>query len=807
MDMLLREGRLALRGLVRSPRFAAMAIATLALGIGVTVAVFSLVNAVLLRPLPYRDPATLVQIETVRGGERGKIAMREIDDLRERFTAAADIAAYVPGSQYSVSGQSTPEKASAILASHNLLRVLGAPFLHGGTFPDSYDRERHNGLILSYGIWRRQFGGDPSIVGRSIIVDASPGLTPSYTVMGVMPEGFDFPARTDLYRSLFINRAFPDNANRQARSLIGIARLRPGISIESARRQLAAIGEQLAREYPTTNEGISLTLTPLRDVITGPVRPYLSMLLAAVTVVFLMALVNVANLFLSRALDRQPQLAVRRALGATRTQLVSQSIAEGLLLAIVGGGGGVLLARTFVTTFVGMVKLDLPSWMEPAIDRRALLAAIGLSLLAGAAAALVPAWKTTSGADFEALRAGRSSGGVQHRRVRRALLVAEIAVSVLLLVCAGLMLQTFRALWQSDVGFSPDRLLSFKVALPVYYSPPQAREFQRNALTRLEAIPGASGAALNTNLPFSQLGQAERETVIVEGQDPTAIARNPYVNYQRVAGRYFEITGIAIQQGRGLDDTDREGGQLVAVVSRRFAERFWPGQHAIGKRLRRAGSEAAWLVVVGVAGDVRHASVTSPPGFDVYLSALQAPQSWNHFLVRLTTRDPMAAADDASRAIWALNPQQPVSDIRAMKDRMLDTAWQQRASAFLLGVFATLALALASVGIYGVTSYTVGQRLREFGVRRALGAQRSDLTLAVLREAGLTTGVGLAAGLAAALAASRALRPLLFGVAPLDAVTFIGVPLVLSAVSMAAAVGPARRAARTDPLVALKSDS
>jgi putative ABC transport system permease protein len=807
MFPLFYDARIALRGVARSPRFAAMATLTIGFGIAAAVAVFTLVNAVLLRPPPFRDPEALVQIDTVRGGERGKISMREIDDLRERLRTVEEIAAYVPGSQYSLAGAAAPEKASAILASHNLARVLGVRLLYGDTFPDSFDRERHNALVLSYGIWRRQFGGDPSIVGRTIVLDASPGLTPSYTVTGVMPPTFDFPARTDLYRSLFISAAFPDLERREARNVIGIARLRAGTGLQRAQQEIALVSQQLAREFPATNEAVTLAMTPLVETVTGSIRPHLLLLLGAVATVFLMALVNVANLFFSRALDRAPQLAVRRALGATRGQIVRQILVEGAILSIAGGAVGVLLARAFLVTFVGMVRLDLPSWIRAEIDTRVLLFAIVLSVVAGIASALLPALHTTAGADVEALRgATRAAGGTRQRRLRRMLLVAEISVAVLLLVSAALMLQTFRALQKSDVGFQPGGLLTFKVALPVYYTAAQQRQFQLDLLGRLEALPGAKGAAVNANLPFANLGQADRQTVIVDGQDPSAVAANPYVNYERVGGRYFDVLGIPIARGRAFGDDDRDGGQMVAIVSDRFARQFWPGQEAVGKRIRRPGPDRRWLVVVGVAGDARHESIAAGAGFDVYLPAAQWPQSWNHFVVRASHGDPMALADGATRAVWAINPQQPVGDVQSMRERMLDTAWQQRASAFLLGVFAVLALTLASVGIYGVTSYVVGQRAREFGVRRALGAQRSDLLRAVLGETGVTAGLGVAIGLVLAGTAAQAIRPLLYGVAALDGLTFVGVPLLLSVVALAASIGPARRAARVDPLTALRSD-
>lgn len=803
------DWRQVIRSLVRAPGFALIAVSTLALGTGSAAAVFSLVDAVLWRPAPFAEPERLVQIGTMRGGEGGKISLRELDDLHERLAAAEDIAAYVPGAQYSLTEGAAPEKASAILASHNLFAVLGVPLLYGGNFPPSYDRERHNAIVLSHGLWQRQFGGDPAIVGRTLAIDATPGVsTPPYVVAGVMPSGTDFPARTDVYRSLFINNGFPDRLRRDARNAIGVARLARGVTVAQARQELAAISDRLAGEFPDTNQAVSLTLTPLGDVYVGRIRLYLLLLLAAVATLLAIACINVANLFLSRALDRRSDLAVRRALGASRIRIVRQITLEGGTLALAGGALGVVLAHAFLAVLVRLVKLDLPAWMTVQVDTRAVLFTAVVSAVAGLTAAVWPALRTSTVSDVEAIRSAgsRAIGSARHGRLRRALLIGEIAVSALLLVGAGLMLQTFRVLWQADPGFAPGGLLTFRVGLPVYYGPARARQFYEELLTRLESLPGVQGAATNSNLPLAQVAQGDRQTLVAEGQDVAQIAANPYVNYQRVSHRYFDSMHVSTLAGRAFDARDGEGTLAVAIVNRRLAERLWPGQDALGKRLRQPAANAPWLVVVGVVGDVRHESLTAPEGFDVYLSAMQSPQSWNHVVIRTAQGDPMQLADAARRAVWAINPLQPVTEMQSMRERMLDTAWPQRASAFLLGVFACLAVTLAAVGIYGVTAYTVGQRRREFGVRRALGARRLDLAAAVLREVGHAAGIGLAAGLGVAVLATRAVRPLLYGVTPLDPLTFAAVALLLFGIALAAATIPARQAAAVDPVITLRGE-
>lgn len=806
---LVYDVRQTLRTLLRSPGFAATAASTLAIGIGASTVVFSLAHAVLLRAIPFQDPDMLVQVDSIRSGERGKVSIRDLEDLRERWTAAAAIAAYVPGSQYSLTGGAAPEKAAAILASHNLLEVLGIPLLAGEPFESTFDRERHNALILSHGLWQRQFGGDPAIVGRTIEVDATPGVaTPHYTVVGIAPPGSEFPARTDLYRSLFINERFPDRARRNARNAVGIVRLRSDASVARASEEIAVVARDLARTFPATNDGLSFVVTPLADVYAGAVRPYVWLLVGAVVTILLIASVNVSNLFLSRAIDREPELAVRRALGATGGRLVRQWSIEGLIVALAGGAAGAALAYASLQWLMPLIRLDLPTWMTPQMGPIEMLFVVGLSAAAGLLGSALPAIRTMLGEGFDALRQGstRTIGSQGQGRLRRILLIAEVAIAALLLVSAGLMLQTFRSLARVDVGFEPSGLLTFKVALPVYYAPDATRQFQDELLTRLAALPGATGAALNANLPLAQVGQADRQSVVVEGQDSTAIAANPYVNYQRVSDTYFEVMRIPLAAGRWFDRRDGADAQRVALVSRRVADRFWPEQDAIGRRVRTADPNSPWHIVVGVVGDVRHTSVANPPGYDIYLPATQAPPVWSHVVLRVAGRDPMTAAEPARQAVWAINRFQPVTEMQPMSERALDTAWQQRAVAVVLATFSGVALVLAAVGIYSVTAYTVGQRRREFGVRRAIGAQQADLAWVVLRDVGRSALVGLAIGLAFAVVGLRAVRPLLFGVASVDPWSFGLAPLLLLLVTVAAALGPARRAAATDPLVSLKGD-
>jgi predicted permease len=805
MSHVLFDLRLAARSLVARPGFAAVTLLTAAVGIAITTAVFSIVNTVLLRPLPFADPEALVQIDSVRGGQAGRLSLREVEDVRERTNVLAEIAAYVPGSQYSLTGNGAPEKPQAILTTHNLFSVLGVPLLHGETFPPAYDRSRFDAIVLSHSLWERQFGANPAVVGSSIPLDSSTLAQTSYRIFGVLPEGFDFPARTDLYRSLFINPRFPDHERRSARNVIALARLSPGVTVDQVRARLSALAQQLAQEFPETNAGLDLRVRSLRDAYVGNLRPYVLALLAAVGLVLLMACSNVANLLLSRAIGREEEMAVRSALGGTRARLVQQLLVEGLLIACCGGLLGVALAHGLLRALVALVKLDLPSWMTVSIDVRVLGFALGISVAAGVLSAIVPALRAAS---HQGLR-GHARGGVasaDQRRLRNVLIAGEVALSMTLLVGAGLMGRTFVALLNRDTGFTSGSLLTFRMAFPVRTPPAHTRNLQEELLERFEAIPGVEAAALNANLPLARVGQPDHGSVAAEGQSIDAAARNPFVHYQRITPRYFETMGVPILRGRGLSLVDREGGQLSAVVSERLAGRLWPGDDPLGKRLMREGVEGPRsLVVVGVAGDVVHDTLTGEPGYAVYLSSRQFTDGWTHYVVR-TRVDPESVIPQIRQAVLAVDPQQPVFDFQTMRARMLDTVWQHRVSTFLFAVFALLAIALAATGIYGVLSYLVSQRKKEIGLRMALGAARHQVIGDVLRESLTVTAVGVAVGALGAAALARGLAALLFGVSAADLPTAVGAPVVLMTVAVAAAFIPAWRAARVDPAMALRSE-
>ena len=797
--------RIAVRSLGRSPMFSFLVILTLALGIGSNAAIFSLVNTVLLNPTPFRRPERLVQIQAVRGGERGKISLREIRDIREQSNIFEGVAAYYPGSRYTHSSGGRPEKLPAILMTHNLFEVLGVPLALGAAWPEDFDRSRNFGLILSHNVWKRRFGGDPGVVGRKIALDNAS----SYVIYGVLREGVDFPVHSDLYRSIFISRFFPNIEDRASRGVLGVARLRPGITVDAARRHLADLARQFEQRYPTTNMGVGFELSPLRESFVGETRPYLLLLWGAVGLLLLITCANVANLLMGRAVGRQQQTVVRLALGASRWRLVRQVATESILLSSIGAVLGLLLADRGVGLLTQLIRFELPSWMRFEMDARVLLFTMAVAVLTALFSGVLPALRSSHGDLAESLKSGGRGGsaGAQRGRLRSALVVAEISLSVVLLVGAGLLVRTFLALTESRLGFDTHNTLTFQVALPWTYDETRVNAFQRETMSRIAALPGVTGVALNTNLPLAQSDLPHQKEIVLEGQSPDQRTTNPFVNVQTVGESYFDTLRIQLSEGREFQPTDDVGTPRVALISRRLAGRLWPGRSAVGRRFRVAGEQAEvrWLTVVGVVGDVRSSDLVRDENYDVYLSLRQVRDGWTYYAVKTAT-DPHRIAEAAAQGIWAVDPEQAVYDVMTFEERLMRVLWRRRAVAMLFAVFAALAAFLAAAGIYGVVSNAVQQRTREIGIRLALGATPRQVLRQVIWQGLQLAAGGIMVGLICSLALVRTVVSLVYGVSPFDPITFAGVPLLLVAVTVAATLHPARSAMRVDPVVSLRQE-
>jgi putative ABC transport system permease protein len=676
METLWQDLRYGARMLIKKLGFTFVVALTLALGIGANTAIFSFVNALLLRPLPYSDADRLVRIATLRGKEEGRLSMLELRDLREQTSVFESAAPYLPGAQYNYSGDGPPEELAAVLVSRDLFNTLGVPLLHGGPWPENYDLERNFGVILTYDLWKRRFGGDPNVLGRKITLDAAP----FYVIHGVAPQGFNFPGNIQLFRSIAINDRTPNYKDRDARNVYAVARLKPGVSFEQARAELGAFSRRMAESYPNINAGLSFTLKPLRDFYVGDVRPYLWLLLAAVGFVLLIACANVINLLLARSLAREREIAIRTALGAGRSRLMRQLLTESLLLAGVGGLVGLATGWGWARLLRSLVRAELPAWIAINLDWRVLVFTLAVSILTGLIAGLAPALQASKPDLNELLKEGaKGSQGGARRQLRKALVVSEIAIALVLLVGAGLMVKSFLRLQQTELGFRPGNLLTLRVALPWRkyndaQGPERQRQFFQQLLDRLAALPGVESAAMTSNLPLSSERQEGKLTFTLEGQSAEEQQRNPYLNDLRVSPNYFPTISVRLIKGRFLNEFDSAETERVGVVSQRLAERAWPGQDPIGKRLKVGGvnSQSKWTTIVGVVGDVKHEEIAGEGGLDLYVSYQQVGDS-NMYLLLRTKVTPMALAEAVTRAVWASDSEQSTFNIVTMEERIADT--------------------------------------------------------------------------------------------------------------------------------------
>lgn len=791
--------RLAFRHLRRRPGFAALVIATLALAVGANAAVFTVCHALLLRPLPFPEPDRLVRIQAFKGGEPAHLAQREIEALRLQTAVFSDVAAYYL-SQYNVTGDGPPEAVPCAIPTHDLFRVLGVPLLHGDGFPAADDFRRQYRVVLEHDFWRRRFGGDPAIVGRSIVLDGG-----SYTVEGVLAPGADFPAGVGLYRQV------TEYHGLEGRRHSALARLAPGVTLARAQEELGRLGREWQREHPATNAGLHFEAAPLRDSLVGAVRPHLLLLAGAVGFVLLIAAVNVFNLQLSRATERHGELAVRAALGAGRGRLVRQLLVESLVLAGLGGGAGLVLCALAAPALAALVRVELPAWMGFEIDGAVIVFAALAALAAGLAAGLGPAFHLARRAgDGAAVRGGaRTTAGTAVRRLRGLLAAGEVALALVLLAGAGLMIRSFDALQRVDPGFEAEGLWTFRTDPPYwsYHEIEQLTPFYEQALERLAAIPGVEGAAANQNLPLAGLDENTLRVITVEGQSAPEQEANPFVNIQPISAGYFDVMGVPLVAGRPFADGDRQGVPPVAIVGERLAGRLWLGADPLGRRFKLGPPESGdeWRTVVGVAADVQSERLLGAPSLDLYLPHLQFFAGDSYFVLR-TSRADAGLARTVARSVREVDPDLPIFDLAPMPARVSDAEWERRVSAVVLVALGALALTLAAVGVYGVMAQATLQRTREMGIRFAFGARRRDVLLGVLAEGVRWLGLGAAVGLAGALALGRGIAGLLWGVHPGDPATLAAVCALLLAVALLACFVPARRAARVDPITALRSE-
>ncbi len=804
MDSLLRDLRFSVRSLLKRPTLTIIAIITLAIGIGANSAIFSVVNALLLKPLPFNELDRIVAIwekQPSQGMERNEVALANYLDWRSQNNSFEHIGLYRWWST-NLTGIEPPERVQGFLVSANFFDVVGMKPAIGRGFAADEDQPGKDAVaILTHGLWQRRFASDPNITNKTIALNGV-----RRTIIGVLPPDLKFPPGAEVLAPLTIT---PELArNRTNHSYLAVGRLKNGVSLESAQVELGAIAQRLEQQYPESNTGRGIVVFP---IVADTVRLYKTavlVLMAAVGFVLLIVCANVANLMLARAAGRQKEMALRAALGASRWRLVRQLLTESLILALIGGSLGVLIAvwgvdllRTFNP---GDAAKFAPGWDRLGVSLPVLGFNLALSVFSGFLFGLAPAWQISKTDLNEMLKEGGRQTSSGSHRLRGLLVISEVALSLMLLVSAGLLMRTFLVLLKTQPGFNPHNVMTMRLTLPVakYKEETQRAFFYQELVQRVRSLPGVESAAAVNYLPLG--GSNSSNSFLVEGIPDPPPGQEFVGRYRTCTPDYFRTMGISVMKGRTFTDQDKPGAPLVIIINEAMAQKYWPGADPLGKRVRFNGSltEYPWMQVVGVVQDVKH-ELQTPVTADYYLP--HAQDVWSSMvLVARTKVEPLLLAADMRQQVWTLDKDQPVFEVRTMEQVRSLSVSLYSFSSVSLGIFAVIALLLAAIGIYGVMSYAVMQRTQEIGIRMALGARAADVLKLVVRNGMSLALIGVVSGLAGALALTRLLQSLLFGVTPTDALTFAVVTFGLLLVALLACYIPARRATKVDPLVALR---
>jgi putative ABC transport system permease protein len=807
MGTLLSDLRYGLRMLTKNPGFSAVAILTLALGIGANTAIFSVVDAVLLRPLPYKDPAQLVVMreKTPRVGNVSVSYPDFLDWRQQSRTFAAMAAAENVG--FNLGGIAQPENIGGYAVSANFLSMLGVkPIFGRDLLPSEEEAGTAPVVLLSYRLWQSHFGSDPSVMGRVITLDGR-----SYTILGVLPPNFRFLDNCDVLAPIgvFANKDsdLMGRGNRGDMDVVG--RLATGVTFARAVAEMDTIAARLAQQYPQDDTGVGVSMVPIRDAFVGDSRQAILVLFTAVVFVLLIACVNVANLFLARGAARSKEIALRLALGAKRGRVVRQMLTESVLFAALGGGFGLVLGAWGLSGLGRILPQDSFQSKGVRIDGSVLLFAAILVVLVAVAFGLVPALQVTRPEVQETLKEGgrSSTAGAGQHRLRSALVIAETALALVLLAGAGLMMRSLYRLLQVDPGFQPESVVEMEMNLrsAQYSKDPAVRSFWQQVLDRVRVLPGVEVAALGTNIPL--MDNHDRGDITIEGQPLPGPGEFPHPDFHSISTDFGRALGVPLLRGRTFTEGDNENAPLVAVVNSSLAQRFWSGQDPVGKRflLGHPGLDTKWVTIVGVVGDTKMYGLANPSRLEIYLPFRQETSNDMNLVVRSAT-DPASLVPAIRAAVTAVDKDQPVFGVETMKQLVSDSVSTRRLTLVLLGLFSALALVLAAIGIYGVMSYSVAQRTHEIGIRVAVGAQQKDVLGLVLGEGTRLALWGVGLGVAAALGLTRLLSSLLFAVSASDPLTYVGVSVALVLVALIACYVPARRALRVDPMVALRHE-
>jgi putative ABC transport system permease protein len=817
---MMNDIRYGLRQLIKHPGFTLIAILTLALGIGANTAIFSVVNAVLLKPLPFPEPEQLIAVGMTDTRQKGtqtdldSLSYPDFFDFRDQNHTLNSIAIY-RDPLFALAAAEGAQSIHGVTCSAEFFDVLGIKPIMGRAFSRA-DEQAGGGpggpkVILSHDFWQKQFGGDKNVLGRTVELDRR-----QFTVIGVMPDRFQFPIQTDpveLYATFAQDAegTNPSTAQRGSHSLKAIARLKPGATTAHAQADLSTVAENLTRLYPTTNTHFGVAARPLREDLIGDVRVALYILFGAVICVLLIANANVANLLLARASVRGKEMALRAALGASRLRIVRQLLTESLLLSGLGGLLGLLFAQWGTEALITAIPNNIPRIGEIRLDAAVLGFTLLVSLATGVIFGLVPAWQASHVDLNSSLKSGSRTGGGGERkgRLRNGLVMTEVALALVLLICAGLLIQSFARLGQVQPGVRTERLLTARIGLPesAYSKNEQIIAFFNQFLTRIRALPGVESASTIVPLPLSESNMVTsydvEERPLPEGQQAAAPVRI-------IDNDYFKTTGVPLRQGRAFNENDRLDSPPFVIVNERFAEKVFPGQNAVGKRIKPGFSAddgpEKMREIIGIAGNVKHRSLRNDDTPEMYLPQTQIPFNIMTLVVRTSISNPANLTSEIRSELAALDRNIPLTSVRLFDDYVSRSLARPRFNALLLSIFAGTALVLTAIGIYGVMAYSVAQRTNEIGIRIALGAGKNSIFRLVVGQAMTIVAISLVLGVVGAFAATRLLNSLLFGVGASDPITFVSIVLLVSVVAFLAAWLPARRATRVDPIIALRAE-
>lgn len=799
MNVLQQDLRFGVRMLAKKPLFTLIAVLTLALGIGANTAIFSVVNAVLLRALPYHNGDRLIALSsTSSSGDVDGLSVPEFQDYQAQLKSVEDLTAFQSQS-VNLTGGDRPERVRGAFVTANFFKVFNLAPVIGRTFVDGEDRQGGEKIaVVNEKMWRERLNGDPNLTAKKLILNGEP-----YSVIGVVPASFKQPLDADVEVWMPVVNYPGNNGKREWRMLFGMGHLRPGVSLSQAQAEVTTIAAQLAQAYPQENAGRGARVQSFRDLLVGDVRPILLLLFAAVGVIMLIACANLANLLLARGLARQKEIAVRAALGASRWRLIRQLLTETTIIGLLGGAGGLLIAYWGL---YGLLKLPqgFVNTTSATLDGRVLLFALAASLITGWLFGLTPALQLARPELQSFLKEGaRGSGeGSRWNRVRGGFVVLQVALSLVMLVSSGLLIRSFDKLLRVNVGFRPEQLLTLEYRLPrtKYKEPASQWNFHKQLVEQLQQVPGVQSASLVRGLPFS--GNGGTVAIVLPDREPPPKGQEPEVMSNTAMPNYFETMGIPLLKGRVFGNEDQANTPVVIVINQTMAQRFWPNQDPLGKQVKLTG-DGTTGTVVGVVGDAKHYFLEEEQKPQMYDTYSQDPGLFATVVIR-TSVEPLSLAEPVRQALWKVDPDQPMWKIRTVEFLVNRSTADRRFLMTLMGIFATLALVLTIIGLYGVISYLVNQRTQEIGIRMALGAQLRDIMSMVLKQgmALVLSGVGL--GLAAAWLLTRLMSRLLYQVSATDPLTFIVISLLLVTVALLACYIPARRATKVDPLVALR---